>query len=121
MRKKQNGVTLIGWIVLLIPLAVVAYAGIRLVPKYLTYMAVSRTLSQLATEFGDDPSASVSAIEVSLGKHFDIESIDFPTVDDISFVREDGVWIAEAHYQDGVPLFAGISLTIDFDKRVPFK
>jgi hypothetical protein len=121
MRKKQNGITFIGWIVLLIPVAVIGYAAIRLVPKYLTYISVSRSLTQLAKEFGDDPQVTVAALKVSLSKRFDIESIEFPTVNDISFTREDGVWVAEANYQDGVPLFAGISLTVDFDKRVPIK
>lgn len=121
MRKKQNGITFIGWIVLLIPVAVIGYAVIRLVPKYLTYVAVSRSLSALAEEFGSDPQVSAATLKKSLEKRFDIESIDFPTVGDISFMREDGLWVAEANYQDGVPLFAGISLTVDFDKRVTIK
>jgi hypothetical protein len=121
MRKKQNGITFIGWIVLLVPFAVIGYAVVRLVPKYLTYFAVSRSLTELAEEFGGDPQVTVSALKNSLGKHLDIESIEFPTINDISFMREDGVWVAEANYQDSVPLFAGISLTVDFDKRVSIK
>jgi hypothetical protein len=121
MRKKQNGITFIGWIVLLVPVALIGYAVIRLVPKYLTYIGVSRSLTQLAQDFGEDPQVTVAALKVSLAKHFDIEGIEFPSVNDVSFTREDGVWVAEANYQDGVPLFAGISLTVDFDKRVPIK
>ena len=32
MRKYQRGVTFIGWIILMIPIAIVFYAGIRLTP-----------------------------------------------------------------------------------------
>lgn len=121
MRNRQTGVTFIGWLVLLLPMAVVLYAGIRLVPKYLVYTEVSRALTQLGQEFSDDPSVTSAALKLSLEKRFDIEGIEFPTVQDVAFTREDGVWIAEVHYQDGVPLFAGISVTVNFDKRVPVK
>jgi hypothetical protein len=121
MRNRQTGITLIGWIVLLLPLAVVAYAGLRLAPKYLVYTEVSRSLRQMATEFADDPQVSISTLKLSLEKHFEIEGINFPTTQEIQFEREDGVWVAEAQYEDSVPLFAGISLTVSFDKRVPFK
>ena len=121
MRKRQNGVTFIGWLVLLLPMALVVYAGIRLVPKYIVYMGVSKSLTQVAKDFADDPQATVPALKNSLEKHFDIEGIEFPSVQDVTFTREDGVWVAEVRYEDGVPLFAGISLTVTFDKRVPFK
>jgi hypothetical protein len=121
MRSKQHGVTFIGWLFLLLPLAIICYAAIRLVPKYLVYTEVSRSMTQVANEFKDDPQVSVTALRVSLEKHFDIESIDFPAAKDVSFTREDGIWVAEINYQDGVPLFAGIALTVDFSKRVPFK
>jgi hypothetical protein len=35
--RKQRGVTTIGWIFLLAPVAVVLYAGIRVAPEYLNY------------------------------------------------------------------------------------
>ena len=38
MRSKQRGITFIGWVLLLTPLAICAYAGIRVAPLYLNYM-----------------------------------------------------------------------------------
>ena len=66
MRNKQRGVTVIGWLILLIPFAIVGYAGIRLLPLYLNYMKVTRTLDQVHGELrgagGDtaEPSATRS-------------------------------------------------------------
>ena len=51
MRREQRGVTTIGWLVLLMPFAVVIYAGIRLAPIYLNYMNVARTLTQVSSEY----------------------------------------------------------------------
>ena len=42
--RRERGVTLIGWLVLLTPLAICLYAGLRLAPVYLNYMKVSHTL-----------------------------------------------------------------------------
>ena len=40
MMRKQRGVTMIGWIFLLVPVAIVLYAGIRVAPEYLNYYKV---------------------------------------------------------------------------------
>ena len=47
MRRSQRGVTFLGWLLLLTPVAIVIYAGIRLTPVYLNYMRVARSLDRL--------------------------------------------------------------------------
>lgn len=118
MRNRQRGVTFIGWIVLLIPVAIIVYAGIQLVPKYLTYFAVSRALTQVAKEHAGDQPIAVAALRNSLERRFEVDSIEFPTVNDINFQHQDNGWTAEANYEESVPLFAGIGLTVHFDKTV---
>ena len=117
MRARQRGVTAIGWLVLLIPFAIVFYAGIRLAPVYLNYMKVARTLSDVADEFKTG-GATPDGIRNSIAKHFEIESVDYPTIKDISISRGDGGWQVEAAYYDQAPLFAHITLQVAFDKTV---
>ena len=50
MRNRQLGVTAIGWLFLLTPLAIVIYAGIRLAPVYLNYMKVVRAMEGTVSE-----------------------------------------------------------------------
>ena len=50
MRNRQTGVTAIGWVFLLTPLAIVIYAGIRAAPVYLNYMKVAKAMDQSVTE-----------------------------------------------------------------------
>lgn len=118
MRARQRGVTFIGWIVLLIPVAIVGYALIRIVPVYLNYMKVSRALEQIASESKGDEQPSVQALRSSLEKRFDIDSVSYPKTDQISFVRDGKVWVAETHYEDVTPLFGNVSILLRFDKRV---
>jgi hypothetical protein len=120
MRRHQRGVTTLGWIILLIPVAIVFYAGVRILPIYLNYMNVTHALTQVASEIGGDVQSS-DPIRTSIGKHFDVEQITFPDVKDIKISRVDGVWSMEAEYEDQAPLFANVFILVTFDKSVRLK
>jgi len=113
--RRQRGVTFLGWLFLLLPVAIVVYAGIRLVPVYLNYMRVARSLEETASAFGGAADDSMS-IRKALEKHFEIDSIDFPNVKDVTITRDGTAWVLEAKYEDVAPLFANLSLVVDFDK-----
>jgi hypothetical protein len=113
---RQRGVTFLGWLFLLVPVAVLVYAGIRITPVYLNYMRVARSLDQTASSLQAGGGVSVQEIRGSIEKRFDIESIEFPDVKDVTISRDGTSWVIEAKYQDVAPLFANISLLLDFDK-----
>ncbi len=117
MRNRQRGVTAIGWLFLLTPIAIVGYAGIRLAPLYLNYMKVTRALDQVGSDLkggGGDP----NSIRNTVDKHFEIDMVDFPTTKDLKITREGGGWLVEMAYEDDAPLFSNISLHVTFDKVV---
>ena len=118
MIRRQRGVTFIGWLFLLTPLAIVGYIGIRLVPIYLNYMRVAHSVEQSAVELKTDDVAALTPllIRATLSKHFDIESISFPDVKDLSVTRDGTGWTIEAKYEDTAPIFGNISMIVDFDK-----
>jgi Domain of unknown function (DUF4845) len=118
MRSRQAGITFIGWVLLLTPVAIVGYAAIRLTPVYLNYMKISKTLKQTASENKGDATLNPTAVRVALDKRFDIEGINYPQVSDVAVTRVGAVWTLSVDYEDTVPLFAGISLLVHFDKRV---
>jgi hypothetical protein len=118
MFRRQRGITLIGWVILLIPLAVVGYMAIRLIPIYLNYMRVAHSIDTTISEMkGDEVSTlTPNLIRSTLAKHFDIESITFPETKDVTITRDGSGWAIEAKFEDTAPLFGNISLIIDFDK-----
>jgi uncharacterized protein DUF4845 len=120
MRRQQYGMTTLGFIILMIPVAIVFYAVVRVIPVYLNYMNVAHALTQVSTEIsGDTP--DIGLIKASVGKHFDVEQITFPDVKDLKISRADGVWTIEADYEDQAPLFANVFLLMQFDKTVRLK
>ena len=118
MVRRQRGVTFIGWLFLLIPVAILGYVGIRLVPIYLNYMRVAQSVTQTASEMKTDEAAALTPVLIrsTLAKHFDIDSITFPDVRDVTITRDGSGWTIEAKFEDTTPLFGNISLVVDFDK-----
>ena len=116
MRNRQLGVTAIGWLVLLTPVAIVVYAGIRLAPVYLNYMKGVKAMDQAGNELkgGVNP----QTIRTTIDKHFEIDMVDYPTTKDMKITKDGGSWIVESQYDDEAPLFANLSLRVTFDKKV---
>jgi Domain of unknown function (DUF4845) len=115
-RNRQMGVTFIGWLFLLTPLAVVIYAGIRMAPLYLNYMKVVKAMDQAGGELKGE--ASPQTIRNAIDRHFEIDMVDYPTTKDMKITRDGGAWVVESRYDDDAPLFANVSMHVVFDKTV---
>ncbi len=120
MRHRQRGVTFLGWVFLLVPMALVLYAVIRLTPVYLEYMKIARTLEKVQQEFHGDQ-VDAASIRTTIEKHFDIESVGVMSVrdtDKLKITREGNGYTVQAVYSDKAPFLGNISLRVDFDKTV---
>ena len=117
MRNRQLGVTAIGWLFLLTPLAIVIYAGIRLAPVYLNYMKVVKAMEGTVGELKAG-GVSPQSIRTAIDKHFEIDMVEYPTTKDMKITKDGGSWIVESQYDDDAPLFANLSLHVTFDKKV---
>ena len=120
MRKHQRGITAIGWLILMLPFAIVFYAGIRVSPLYLNYMKVVHSLDSVATELNNE-GQTADGLRNAVDKHFQIESVDYPDKKDLKITRVNNVWQIEANYDDQSPLFSNIAILITFDKIVKLK
>ena len=117
MRNRQVGVTAIGWLFLLTPVAIVVYAGIRLAPVYLNYMKVAKAMDQVGNELKAG-GVSAQSIRATIDRHFEIDMVDYPTTKDMKITKDGAAWVVESQYDDDAPLFANLSLHVTFDKKV---
>jgi Domain of unknown function (DUF4845) len=121
MRQSQRGVTFIGWLFLLMAVGIVVYEGIRIAPLYLNYMRVAKSLDRLKDPTAAQAQAgatSAQTLRSSLGRSFEIESIEHPELNDIDIHRDGEHWAAVADYDDVTPLFGDLSLVVHFHKEV---
>jgi len=79
---------------------------------------VAQSVTQTASEMKTDEAAALTPVLIrsTLAKHFDIDSITFPDVRDVTITRDGSGWTIEAKFEDTTPLFGNISLVVDFDK-----
>lgn len=117
MRSRQRGITFIGWLFLLAPLALLVYAAIRATPVYLNYMKVASSVEQVADGQRGEGAVTPAVLRSSLQNRFDVEDVERPAVKDIDMYRDGERWVIEADYFDEAPLFGDIALRIHFHKR----
>jgi hypothetical protein len=117
MRIRETGVTAIGWLFLLTPLAIVLYAGMRLAPVYLNYMKIAKALDQVNGELKGGQ-ADPTSIRAAIDKHLMVEVVEYPTGKDMKITRDATGWTVESQYEDDAPLFGNITLHVTFDKTV---
>jgi hypothetical protein len=116
-RRRQGGMTFIGVLCVLGLVGLIAFAGLRLVPLYLNYLKVARSMEATASEFKSD-SADPGAIRHALEKHWQIEDISGVEAKEVEVVKDDGVVSMHVAYDDVAPYLANLSLSLHFDKTV---
>lgn len=115
MRSRQQGATFIGMVIIIAILGLGLYAGIRLTPVYLEYMAVARALDQTAAEAKDG--TSPAQLRTALQRRWTIEDIKSVQPNEIEIKKGgSGGYSLRAWYRAEVPFVANVSLVVDFDK-----
>jgi hypothetical protein len=116
--RKQRGVTMIGWIVLLIPVAIVIYAAIRVGPSYYEYYKLVSAMKSTANDLKSDEALTQQSIRGALQKRFDTSYVDTTTAKEIGVARVDASWEMTAEYDEEVPLFGNLFLLLKFNEVV---
>lgn len=116
--QKQRGVTMIGWVFLLIPVAIVLYGGIRVAPAYLGYYKVVVAMKETASQFKGEETLDAKSILRALERRFDTGYVEAVAASDVVVARDEGVWTMTAEYEDTIPMFANLALLLSFHKSV---
>ena len=117
LRQRQQGMTFIGLLCILVLAGAVVYAGIRLVPVYLNYMNIVKTMETTASEFRGE-NADPGAIRNSLERHWEITTISAVDYKDVEITKDESGVSLHVVYDDSEPYIANVSLAVHFDKTV---
>jgi len=115
--RRQRGMTFIGLLCILALVGLIGYAGLRLVPLYLNYMKVARSMDATAAELKSD-NPDPGAIRRSLEKHWQIEDISSVEAKEVEIVKNEGGVSLHVSYDDAAPYVDNVSLSVHFDKTV---
>jgi hypothetical protein len=114
---RQQGMTTLGFLILVAFVGLFAFAGIRLAPVYLNYLKVAGVLDGVHDEF-DSQNPSRAAIRTSINRRFEVESVSVITDREIKVTTDNAGFLVEAQYDHTTPFIGNLYFTVRFDKRV---
>ncbi|MGN6740458.1 DUF4845 domain-containing protein [Dyella sp.] len=118
MKAKQSGITLIGFLMILIIVAFFGFMAMKLVPSYVEFMGVKKAMSQIATDGANG--RSLDTIRRDLMFKMGFQYVDDATIQpsDITIERNNGASTLVVSYDKQVPFIANIDFLLHFDNSV---
>jgi hypothetical protein len=111
---QQRGMTTAGLLIMISFVGLFVYAGIRLLPVYLEYFNVIKSIEGLKSDVEQGPPAMRNALE----KRFDIEDIKSINYKEVEITKEGGGYVAHASYDAQTAFVGNIGFVVHFDKTV---
>lgn len=115
--KKQSGMTLIGFIIVLSVVLFISFIGMKIAPIYLEYYSVISAMNGVAEERG---SANLSPFDVRvkvLNRLYLSYSAENVKENNIKLVRRNGVYLQIA-YEVRKPVIGNLDVMATFDRSV---
>ncbi|WP_233842965.1 DUF4845 domain-containing protein [Dyella sp. 2HG41-7] len=119
MKSKQTGITLIGFLVVLIVAVFFAYMAMKLVPAYTEFAGVVKAMNQVSTEGVEGK--TLDQVRRDLVRKLDFQYVDDATIHPSDITFEQGASGNQLHvsYDKQIPFIYNIDFLVHFDKSVP--
>lgn len=111
----QAGLTFIGLMLILIPIGLILYVGMRAAPAYIEAWSVGDVVHSLRKEF-DLKEKSKDEIANMIRKRLEVNDIQSVQRDDVKIVKTANEVSVTVDYEVRVPLFANVALALTFHK-----
>jgi hypothetical protein len=116
--KRQNGMTAIGWLIVLGLIGFFVLLTLRMLPSYLEYYKIVSSLDSLQNETGLD---SPAAIRRLLDRRFNISYVDVIQPTDVIIKPVGPNFQVIADYESRKHIFANVDVVMSFYKQVLVK
>ena len=100
MKRKQGGMTMLGFLITLSVVILFVFCGMKVVPMYIEYYSVKKALASIANE-QDTSSATKDKIRAMFARHI--------TIDYVKIIKPDMLKIEATD--------SGFNLTVDYERR----
>ena len=117
VRSRQEGMTLLGWIIVLAVIGVFVLTALRLIPIYLNNVKLVSVIDGVKSDLdGQQPNKSL--ISNTIAKRYNVEGITFPEFDQIIVKKSGQGYTVSADYEQRAPFFGNIEFVVSFSKSV---
>ncbi|HXP02121.1 MAG TPA: DUF4845 domain-containing protein [Luteibacter sp.] len=121
MKSRQSGITLIGFVIVLLVLGFFAFMAMKLVPSYIEYFGVKKAMNQIATNGtnGQD----LDAIRRDLIFKMGFQYVDDATIapKDITLDRANNGAVLNVNYEKQIHFIYNIDFLLHFDNAVQLR
>ena len=112
MRNRQGGVSFLVVFLIGVVLALGAVGAMKVAPAYMDYATAKKAITAIAANEGR--SGSVAEIRRAFDRRSAIDNITVVTPADLEISKDSGEVVISFAYTKKIPLFANVSLLIDF-------
>ena len=110
---KQRGVSMLGFMFVAVVVIVIAMLAMKLVPAYIEYFSVKKILTSMGQD-SETKSMSNADIRNSFSKRANVGYVTVVKPEALDIDRSGGKLVISTEYEYRTPLFANISLVVDF-------
>ena len=100
MKRKQGGMTMLGFLITLSVVILFLFCGMKIVPMYIEYYSVKKALASIANE-QDTSSATKDKIRAMFARHI--------TIDYVKIIKPEMLQIQTTD--------SGLNLVVDYERR----
>lgn len=115
LNRQQQGMTFLGYALILFVIGFFAIMAMKLTPLYLEYQAVVNVMEGASKE---PVSSSPAALRTTLGKRLNINQVTRVEKEDFRFRREKGRLLISIDYEARTSFFANIYFVVVFSHEV---
>lgn len=110
--KRQRGLSFLGFLFVAILAALALLVGFKVTPSVVEYFAIKKAITVVASE---SQAASVAEIRGAFMRRQAIDDFSSVTDKDLDISKESGEVVISVSYEKRIPLFANVSLLIEYD------
>ena len=118
-RRRQAGITVIGFLILAALFGIVGYGGLKLVPVYMQNMRLSKVLDDVRQEL-DGRNATAGQIRTALSRRFAVEGIQL-SPESVKINQARNGYEVSIQHDNRTPFVADIWFLVTFDKKVEIR
>jgi hypothetical protein len=112
MKKGQQGIGLSGLLMAVVVVVVFALLGMKVGPEYVEFFQIKKALKTISGN--PDAKSSVAEVRKAFERQANIDNISAIRAEDLEVSKEGGDVVVSFAYERRVPLFANVSLLLEF-------
>jgi hypothetical protein len=112
MRNKQRGVSFLVIFLIFVVVALAAVGAMKIAPAYQEFITAKRAIAAIAA--GEGRTGSVNDIRKAFDRRSNVDNITVVTPGELEISKDGGDVVISFAYEKKIPLFANVSLLIDF-------